>query len=75
MIFLSPKDYHRQQGGARHNWVAVNNAGYAVGKMAMDTTESDWDIILDSITEGVFTVDRYWRITSLAGRGESRKDP
>lgn len=29
------------------------------------------DIILDSITEGVFTVDRYWRITSFNKAAET----
>jgi PAS domain S-box-containing protein len=33
--------------------------------MNMDTKASGYDPILDSITEGVFTVDREWRITSF----------
>ena len=32
--------------------ILVNNAGYAVTKMAMDTTEEDWDKMLDTGVEG-----------------------
>lgn len=34
--------------------ILVNNAGYAVTKMAMDTTEEDWDKMLDTGLKGVF---------------------
>ncbi|MFW6169353.1 MAG: PAS domain S-box protein, partial [Planctomycetota bacterium] len=33
--------------------------------MDHETSAADYDPILDSITEGVFTVDRGWRITSF----------
>ena len=34
--------------------ILVNNAGYAVTKMAIDTTEEDWDKMLDTGLKGVF---------------------
>lgn len=34
--------------------ILVNNAGYAITKMAMDTTEEDWDKMLDTGLKGVF---------------------
>lgn len=34
--------------------ILVNNAGYAVTKLASDTTENDWDKMLDTGLKGVF---------------------
>lgn len=34
--------------------ILVNNAGYAVTKMAQETTEDDWDKMLDTGLKGVF---------------------
>lgn len=34
--------------------ILVNNAGYAVTKMANETTENDWDTMLDTGLKGVF---------------------
>jgi NAD(P)-dependent dehydrogenase (short-subunit alcohol dehydrogenase family) len=34
--------------------ILVNNAGYAVTKMAFDTTENDWDKMLNTGLKGVF---------------------
>ena len=36
-----------------------------IGRMAYSRTRNDQDVILDSINEGVFTIDLDWRITSF----------
>ena len=51
--------------------ILVNNAGYAVTKMAMDTTEEDWDKMLDTGLKGVFFCSQI--IGSIMSRQNYRK--